>query len=186
MHHSGCWWWRRRWTAGWPKPHGNTPRLGPQLQQGRSFRLVGAGQHTAGVPIAFHLLHPQVPLPRGAWDDSAGYVALTKYATAEARERLEAGMLQAAPSGYLAHAAAGALLRWVLGDRWARLRLVAPCSAFRRPCRVMAGRHVHGSRAGTRVPLPAPRTACAGAALCVWPLPSVEAWIFMAHCTQVP
>ncbi|KAL4430860.1 hypothetical protein ABPG75_006116 [Micractinium tetrahymenae] len=61
--------------------------------------------------------YTQVPVPRGAWDDSAGYVALTKYATAEARARLEAGMLQAAPSGYLAHAAAGALLRYLeLGD----------------------------------------------------------------------
>ena len=53
-------------------------------------------------------------MPRGAWDDSAGFVALTKYATAEARAALEAGMLQSMASGYLAYAAAGALLRWVL------------------------------------------------------------------------
>ena len=56
----------------------------------------------------------QMPVPRGAWDDSAGFVALTKYATAEARAALEAGMLQSMASGYLAYAAAGALLRWVL------------------------------------------------------------------------
>jgi hypothetical protein len=53
-------------------------------------------------------------VPCGAWDDSAGFVALTKYATAEARAALEAGMLQSMASGYLAYAAAGALLRWVL------------------------------------------------------------------------
>jgi len=59
----------------------------------------------------------QEPVPRGAWDDSSGFVSLTKYATAEARARLEAGMLHAMPSGYLAYAAAGALLKWVLAAR---------------------------------------------------------------------
>lgn len=56
----------------------------------------------------------QLPMPRKAWDDSSGLVALMKYATAEARASLEAGMLHTAASAYLAHAAAGALLRWVL------------------------------------------------------------------------
>jgi hypothetical protein len=53
----------------------------------------------------------QVPLPRSAWDDSSGFVTLTMYATAETRAGLEGRMLQSAPSNYLAHAAAGALLR---------------------------------------------------------------------------
>jgi hypothetical protein len=50
-------------------------------------------------------------MPRKAWDDSSGLVALMRYATAEARASLEAGMLHTAASAYLAHAAAGALLR---------------------------------------------------------------------------
>lgn len=78
------------------------------------------------VPVRAHLCPPpalrciaaalQVPLPRGAWDDSSGFVSLTKYATGEARAQLEAGMLQAMPSGYLAYAAAGALLRYGMQD----------------------------------------------------------------------
>jgi len=51
------------------------------------------------------------PVPRGFWDDSTGLVKLTTYATAEARAALEAGMLQSLAGGYLAYAAAGALLR---------------------------------------------------------------------------
>lgn len=65
----------------------------------------------------------QVPVPRGNWDDSQGYVSLCQYATVEARAALEGGMLQAANSGYLAHAAAGALLRWVAA--WPRLAAAA-------------------------------------------------------------
>lgn len=53
----------------------------------------------------------QVPFPRSGWDDSSGLLALTMYASAEARAGLEGRMLQAAPSNYLAHAAAGGLLR---------------------------------------------------------------------------
>lgn len=53
----------------------------------------------------------QVALPRGQWDDSQGSVLLTKYALAEQRAALEAGMLQGLAGCYLAHAAAGALLR---------------------------------------------------------------------------
>ena len=56
-----------------------------------------------------------VPVPRGLWDDSTGFVKLTAYATADARAALEAGMLQSLAGGYLAHAAAGALLRWRKG-----------------------------------------------------------------------
>ena len=52
-----------------------------------------------------------VPVPRGFWDDSTGFVKLTTFATAEARAALEAGMLQSLAGGYLAYAAAGALLR---------------------------------------------------------------------------
>lgn len=57
----------------------------------------------------------QVAVPRGLWDDSTGFVTLTKYASAESRAGLEAGMLQSLPGGYLAYAAAGALLRWGFG-----------------------------------------------------------------------
>lgn len=53
----------------------------------------------------------QVAVPRGQWDDSSGFVLLTKYALAEQRAALEAGMLQGLAGSYLAHAAAGALLR---------------------------------------------------------------------------
>lgn len=60
---------------------------------------------------ALPLMPHQVPLPRGLWDDSNGYVTLTKYALAEARAGLEAGMMQGLAGGYLAYAAAGALLR---------------------------------------------------------------------------
>lgn len=63
-------------------------------------------------------------LPRGLWDDSSGLVLLTKYALAEQRAALEAGMLQGGSGCYLAHAAAGALLRWVLG--WAGGAWVLP------------------------------------------------------------
>ncbi len=53
----------------------------------------------------------QVAIPRGAWDDSSGLVSLTKYANAEARAGLEAGMLRSPANAYLAYAAAGALLK---------------------------------------------------------------------------
>lgn len=52
-----------------------------------------------------------VPVPRGFWDDSTGFVKLTTFASAEAQAALEAGMLQSLAGGYLAYAAAGALLR---------------------------------------------------------------------------
>lgn len=58
-------------------------------------------------------------MPRGFWDDSTGFVKLTTYATSEARAALEAGMLQSLAGGYLAYAAAGAVLRSAegLGDQ---------------------------------------------------------------------
>lgn len=94
---------------------------------------------------------PQVSVPRGAWDDSAGYVALTKYATAEARTRLEAGMLQAAPSGYLAHAAAGALLRWVLSHSWWFCKVATRCPAGCWPC---SDAEENGDSEAERAPIP--------------------------------
>ncbi|PSC68890.1 DNA mismatch repair MSH4 [Micractinium conductrix] len=79
--------------------------------------LVVAEARGTGVSRATAHQFAQVPVPRGNWDDSQGYVSLCQYATVEARAALEGGMLQAANSGYLAHAAAGALLRYLeLGD----------------------------------------------------------------------
>lgn len=50
-------------------------------------------------------------MPRRLWDDSAGFATLSRYALAEVRAELEAGMLAGLAGSYLALAAAGALLR---------------------------------------------------------------------------
>lgn len=82
------------------------------------YDQVGAGRCSAGWRRAWFAVHPpapicrpQVPVPRGLWDDSTGFVTLLKYAGAESRAGLEAGMLQSLPGAYLAYGAAGALLR---------------------------------------------------------------------------
>ena len=122
---SACWWWQRpRTLASARPPRSCTPRWvlarsGLCWQTGLrcACQACPKAAGNAACPAAAAAAaraRLQVPVPRGAWDDSAGFVALTKYATAEARAALEAGMLQSMASGYLAYAAAGALLRWVL------------------------------------------------------------------------
>lgn len=90
-------------------------------------------------------------VPRGAWDDSAGLVALTKYANAEARAVLEAGMLQSSANCYLAYAAAGALLKWV----WAHCMASAGEQENCRPANSLPP-----ERAATPSPMPLPAPAC--------------------------
>ena len=79
--------------------------------------LVVAEAQDSGVAkaVAASQLYECVPVPRREWDDSAGFLDLSAYALPEDRARLEGGgSLQAMAGSYLAYAAAGALLKWVL------------------------------------------------------------------------